>query len=168
MKAPKKTTAKRPVGRPPKSNKSAIQSAICKLTSTTTMSLHTVLKELAKKIDDVPHYDTIRDWIVTDKAFSDKYAKAKGEQLEMMAEELIDIADDSSLDVAFTEEGKPFVDREHINRSRLRVDTRKWLLSKLVPKKYGDKHEVTGGDGGPVEFLFKVIYDDAPKGNNGD
>jgi hypothetical protein len=55
-----------------------------------------------------------------------------------MAEEILDIADDSSLDMAFTEEGKSFVDRENINRSRLRVDTRKWLLSKLVPKKWGD------------------------------
>ena len=45
------------------------------------------------------------------------------------------------------------VNGEAIQRSRLRVDTRKWILSKMVPKKYGTKvtAEITGADGGPVK-----------------
>jgi hypothetical protein len=43
------------------------------------------------------------------------------------------------------------LDHEHVQRSRLRVDARKWLLSKLLPKQYGDRVEVTGKDGGPLE-----------------
>jgi len=46
------------------------------------------------------------------------------------------------------------VDHEHIQRARLRVDTRKWILSKMLPKVYGDKFQV-GGDGGePLTFKF--------------
>ena len=46
------------------------------------------------------------------------------------------------------------VDHEHIARSRLRVDSRKWMLSKMIPKIYGDRlvTELTGKDGGPVEI----------------
>jgi hypothetical protein len=42
---------------------------------------------------------------------------------------------------------------EAINRSRLRVDTRKWLIARMAPKKYGDRvtNEVVGKDGGPIE-----------------
>ncbi len=39
---------------------------------------------------------------------------------------------------------------EHVQRSRLRVDTRKWILSKLAPKRYGDKLQHTGDGGGPI------------------
>ena len=49
---------------------------------------------------------------------------------------------------------------EWINRCRLQVDTRKWLMSKLVPKKYGDKQLHTGADGeGPAVFVLKSILD---------
>ncbi len=41
------------------------------------------------------------------------------------------------------------VDHEHIQRSRLRVDARKWLMSKMAPKKYGEKLQHTGDGGGP-------------------
>jgi hypothetical protein len=45
------------------------------------------------------------------------------------------------------------VDHDHIARSKLRVDTRKWLLAKCLPKIYGDRvvNEVVGRDGGPIE-----------------
>lgn len=157
----------RRTGRPTKSNRAAIQAAVCKLTSTTTWSLHTILTSLQKTVADVPHYDTIRTWIATDQPFSDKYAKAKLEQLELMSEEIIDIADDSSLDMAFTEEGKAYVDREHINRSRLRVDTRKWVLSKLLPKKYGDKLEVAGNAAEPLTIVIRKFTPDVDGGGNG-
>lgn len=138
MKAPKKPITKRPVGRPPKSNQKEIKDAICHLISTTTYGLRKITELLHKEIDNAPDLSTIMWWLVKDKAFSEQYAQAKESQCDLFAEELIDIADDSSLDMAFTEEGKPYVNKEHINRSRLRVDTRKWLLSKLKAKKYGD------------------------------
>jgi hypothetical protein len=50
---------------------------------------------------------------------------------------------------------------EHIQRSRVRIDTRKWMLSKMLPKVYGDKTEValTGANGGPVQSETKLSVD---------
>ena len=74
-----------------------------------------------------------------------------------MSDELIDIAGDGTGDFVEKErpDGSKFAafDAEHLQRSRPRVDTRKWLLSKALPKISGDKltAEVTGQDGGPIE-----------------
>src|SRR5258708_5808187 len=60
--------------------------------------------------------------------------------------EIIEIADDASGDYVTTSDGKPIVDHENIQRSRLRVDARKWAAARLAPKKYGDyiSHDVKG------------------------
>lgn len=60
-----------------------------------------------------------------------------------MAEEILEIADDGTNDWMMRqgENGvalEPIVDHEHISRSKLRVDARKWLMAKMQPKKYGD------------------------------
>ena len=70
---------------------------------------------------------------------------------------MLEIADDALGDVRLDADGRAYVDHEHINRSRLRVDARKWYLAKLAPKRYGDKAEmaVTGHDGGPL-FVFNM------------
>lgn len=75
-----------------------------------------------------------------------KYREAREHLMAYWAEELIDIADDASNDWMERENG-PAVNAEAINRSRLRIDARKWLLSKLRPGEYGDKTTVehTGG-----------------------
>lgn len=88
--------------------------------------------------------------------FAEQYAKAREALLEHHAEELLEIADDGSNDwmVRNDPDNPGFIaNGEHIQRSRLRVDTRKWLLSKLAARKYGDKitAELTGKDGGPIE-----------------
>jgi hypothetical protein len=75
-----------------------------------------------------------------------EYARAKEEMAEHFAEEMLEIADDGSNDWIERELERGNVikvaDHEHIARSRLRVDTRKWLMSKLLPKKYGEKLDV--------------------------
>ena len=57
--------------------------------------------------------------------------------METLIDEIIDIADDASQDINITEKGKEICNSEFIARSRLRIDTRKWLASKLAPKIYG-------------------------------
>ena len=94
-------------------------------------------------------------WLSRDDELSERYARAKELQAEMMAEEILTIADDSSDDEIFifadTKGGKPAkvtMNAEFVQRSKLRVDARKWVASKLLPKKYGDKinleHDVSG------------------------
>lgn len=68
--------------------------------------------------------------VFEDKEFADKYAKAKEEGGDALFEELLEIADQKTGD---------------INRDRLRVDTRKWYLSKFKPKKYGNQVDLTSG-----------------------
>jgi hypothetical protein len=110
----------------------------------------------------IPSQDSIYRRIINDSAFSEKYARAREAQMELMSAEILEIADDSSRDTKTGPEGGEYPDNEWISRSKLRVDTRKWLMSKLAPKKYGDRvqNEHTGADGGPIQFVTKSILEE--------
>jgi hypothetical protein len=108
------------------------------------------------KSDDMPATSTIFLWIQRHKEFSEQYARAKEESADALAEEILDIADDGSNDwmKRFSKDDPEgaaswMLNGEHVQRSRLRVDTRKWIASKLKPKKYGDKIGVGGAEGLP-------------------
>ena len=79
--------------------------------------------------------------------FRDQYARAREEQADKIFREIIEIADDASGDYVTTSDGKRIVDHENIQRSRLRVDARKWAAARLAPRKYGDRveHDHKGG-----------------------
>ena len=62
----------------------------------------------------------------------------------------LEIADEASEDWITAKDGARVLDHEHVQRSRLRVDTRKWAAGKLAPKRYGDKLQHTGDGGGPI------------------
>ena len=97
-------------------------------------------KGLKRLCNDNPHWpnkDTIFTWLKNNHEFSDQYAHAKRCQIETFVDEIIEIADDASQDVLVNEQGTMVCNHEFIARSRLRIDTRKWLASKLVPKVYG-------------------------------
>jgi hypothetical protein len=87
----------------------------------------------------------VRGWVIDDvDGFASRYARARQLQIEAMADELNEIADDGRNDfVATNDPENPGykTNGEVVNRSRLRVDTRKWLLSKLV-KAYMDRQEI--------------------------
>ena len=108
--------------------------------------------------DRYPHEATVRLWAMNDvDGFSTRYAIARDLGADAIADEIIEISDDGTND--WMDRQRPdgsterVVDHEHVNRSRLRVDSRKWLLSKLVPKRYGDRTavELSSPDGGPVQ-----------------
>lgn len=106
--------------------------------------------------ESMPSTFTVMKWARENPEFSQQYAKARDALLEHWAEEITEIADDDSNDWMETHDKDNAGYRangEHINRSRLRVDTRKWLLSKLAAKKYGDRisAELSGPDGGPIQ-----------------
>lgn len=108
-------------------------------------SLRTICKD-----DGIPSQTTIFRWLAQNSVFREQYTRAREAQTDHMAEELLDIADDGTNDYGFkesdTQEGasaNPVFLSEHVQRSKLRVDTRKWLMSKMAPKKYGEsiRHE---------------------------
>lgn len=93
----------------------------------------------------MPSVQTVFSWMRKHPEFLEQYARAKEESADALADEILDIADDSTNDTVETEDGVR-VNHENIQRARLRVDTRKWIASKLKPKKYGDKLAVGGAD----------------------
>lgn len=110
---------------------------ICKVVSTHTYGLN----RLTAMFDWMPTKETINEWRLSNSAFSAQYIKAKVMQSELLAEDCLDISDESGFDAHINEQGKVVCDSEAINRARLRIDTRKWLAAKLLPKIYGDKSE---------------------------
>ena len=110
------------------------------------------------KTEGMPSEMTVRRWAHDPKhPISSKYTQAREVGYLKIADELLDISDDGSNDwmERTGKDGESVgwqVNGEHIQRSRLRVDTRKWLLAKMLPKVFGDKnsHEHTGKDGAPL------------------
>ncbi len=104
-------------------------------------------KGLQPLIKENPHWpcqQTIFEWRIKIKEFGVKYEAAKRHQIEALVDDILNISDDKDDDVIETEHGYTS-NSAAIQRSRLRVDSRKWLASKLAPKIYGDKiqQEVT-------------------------
>lgn len=87
----------------------------------------------------MPTEAAVRKWVRLDlDGFSAHYARARELQMDAMSEELLEIADAPDPN----------------GNARLRIDTRKWLMSKIVPKRFGDKqtHEHSGPGGKPIEL----------------
>lgn len=115
------------------------------------------------KSPDMPHRSTIMRWLLSDspvyKSFCDNYAKAREIQYQCMADEIMDIADDGTNDYMLRHDGENeayVVNGEAVARSRIRVDTRKWFMSKVLPKFY-DKREESKSTDSIAESLSKLI-----------
>lgn len=112
---------------------------ICKQLATTNKGIITLCNEN-------PHWPartTVFEWRLDYKDFADMYAQAKRDQIECMIDEIQEISDNMRGDtiITYDESGEP-VERcntEWLGRSRLRIDTRKWIAAKLAPKLYGEK-----------------------------
>ena len=108
------------------------------------------LKKICKSAK-MPHRDTIHRWLLDKekKEFYDNYEKAVNVRTENMFDEIEEISDLSDK-------------KQSTNRSRLRIDTRKWYLSKIMPKKFGDKVDVTS-DGKPIPLLHAIRNNNSDK-----
>jgi tyrosyl-tRNA synthetase len=112
---------------------------ICELVATTDLGY----EKIQQKHPELPVRLTVNRWRRKHPEFRAMYAQAKCEQIEFMTSEILDIADDAKNDwMEFHDKQNECigwrVNGEHIQRSRLRIDTRKWLAAKLVPRLYGD------------------------------
>lgn len=91
--------------------------------------------------------------------FREHYARARVKQADALLEQIKDIAHDGRNDWEILEAERNGQDRivlnaEHVQRSRLRVDTLKWVMGKLAPKKYGDKIEIE--QVGTTKVVFEI------------
>ena len=129
------------------------------------------LREVCGK-PGLPSVTTFMRWLADERNenLRERYARARELQAEYMAEDILSIADEECTMVKADKHGSQdddgqgntevVFDSTAVQRNRLRVDARKWLLSKLAPKKYGDKVAIGGADDlGPVQTVTKEMTD---------
>lgn len=126
---------------------------------------------------NMPDKSTVFRWLAANEAFRDQYARARTVQAEVMADDILAIADDGTNDwmERIGQDGEPIgwtLNGEHVQRSKLRLDSRKWLMSKLAPKKYGERLELDATINKPEDeasddelraLLVRLKAEQAPK-----
>lgn len=115
---------KRPVGRPKKYTEDTAEKILSMLACG--VSLESVCM-----MEDMPAQSTVYKWLAESKEFSERYAHAREMQADLYAGQIIQIADDCE------------PESSAVAKARLQIDARKWKASKLAPKKYGDKLDVS-------------------------
>lgn len=140
-----------------KAQKSKVQASICERMIEGD-SLRTICRD-----EKMPSASTVFRWLADDSdagaAFREQYARAREGQADALFESILEIADDGTNDYVerLRADGERDVvfDSEHVQRSRLRVDARKWMAGKLSPKKYGDdlrlRHADADGEKLPMD-----------------
>lgn len=114
---------------------------------------------------DMPSQSTVFRWLADERyaAFRERYARAREAQADALFDEMLDIADDGTNDwmERKREDGTTdeVLNHEHVQRSKLRIEARKWMASKLRPKVYGDKLDLTSSDGSmtPREPRYQLV-----------
>lgn len=113
------------------------------------------------RLPDMPPESTVRLWAVQDvDGFGERYRDAREIGYHTLADEVLDIADNGRNDWMGREnDGGEAINHEAIARSRLRFDARRWLLSKALPKIYGDKQEVDhkSSDGSMTPTRVEIV-----------
>ena len=115
-------------------------------------TLRAACRLLQAEDESFPTDTSVRRWASEHAEFASQYLRARELGYLAMADDIIEISEDGHNDTYLDEDGKPKTDWDVLGRSKLRVDTRKWLLSKCLPKIYGDKvtTELTGPNGTPL------------------
>ena len=93
---------------------------------------------LCSKHAELPHAGTVHRWLNAHPEFREHYLRARERQADFIADQALEIADDTSRDTIETESGER-ANAEWISRSKLRVDTRLRIAGKLAPKRWGDR-----------------------------
>ena len=110
------------------------------------------------RIEGMPAWRTVYHWLEERPEFAARFARAREIGFDAIAEECLDIADETSYDTKMVgrgEDKQEAANTEWISRSKLRVETRLKLLAKWDPKRYGDKLETTV-KGGPANVMLSA------------
>lgn len=109
------------------------------------MSLRQILR--ADKAGTLPAQSTVYEWLIRQPVFAEQYARAREEQADTNADEILEIADE--MPPEFTDDkGRTYLDQTYILWQKQRIEARKWTAMKLKPKKYGDRVALEGVEGG--------------------
>lgn len=135
---PRGKTITKPTGRPSDYSQ-ALADLICEQISSG-LSLRKVCLG-----ENMPSAGTVCRWLSIHDEFQKQYTRATSARADVMFEQMLEISDDGQNDTYEDGDGNKRVDHDHIARSRLRVETRKWMIGKMKPKVYGDKVDVNHG-----------------------
>jgi ribosomal protein S11 len=118
-------------------------------------SLRSICRDAA-----MPSMAAVMNWLNREPAFVEQYVRARELQAEYLVDEIIEIADDATNDYMqkLDRDGKQIGWRENgefLNRSRLRIDARKWAAGKMAPKKYGEKVEIDQTSQNKTEIVIR-------------
>jgi hypothetical protein len=111
---------------------------ICELLATN----DTGLSELCRTHDELPDEGTIRRWMYRNPDFRSSYMRARIAQVDLLAEKSLDVANNDANDTTINAQGDTVGLSVTVARDRLKLDTRRWLASKLMPKLYGNEIEL--------------------------
>jgi hypothetical protein len=113
--------------------------------------------------EGMPDRATVYRWLLEQPAFCDKYARAREEQADTLADEIIAIADENPVVTELKDrEGNVIdikIDSGYVAYQKQRIEARKWTAMKLKPKKYGDKLELAGDPNNPMKMEVQVESD---------
>ena len=115
-------------------------------------SLRSILRR-----EDMPSSRTFFKWVDEDKEKVKQYERSLELRSEMLFDEIIEIADKQSEDVGEDENGNKVINHNIVQRNRLQIDARKWALSKMFPKKFGDKTIHSGDADNPIQTTFSIL-----------
>lgn len=124
------------------------------------------LESICNRVEDFPSPSTVYLWRIRHAGFSEMYARAREHQAQLLADQIFTIADTTEPGeiVTIKSEGEGETTERKIadmtEHRKIRIDARKFLAMKLLPRVYGDKKEITGPDGGPVQFTVKSILEE--------
>jgi hypothetical protein len=137
-----------PAGRPSDYDPE-IAADICSLISVKSESLTSICASEER----FPHVNTFYRWMIANEELRELYARAKQSQLQILSDQIVELADTERIceKVTIKADGsREIVILDQVDRTRLQIDSRKWLLSKLDPKKYGDKLTHAGDPENPL------------------
>lgn len=142
------------------------ESIIDKIT-TEGASLRSVLSQ-----PNMPSSKTFYQWLESDEEKRKQYTRACEDRADLIFDEILDIADENNADVYIDDAGDAKIDGNTVQRSRLKIDARKWMLSKMNPKKYGDKIDhTTNGESIQPPVLLSIdplaTYEEDDKDDEG-
>ena len=147
-------------------DKQKVMDILCMRIASSSSSIVTLLAE-GYEGNSLPTYTAVKEWLAADGELSAQYARAKEDQSEYMAEEMLDIADNGENDYMekYGADGQSayVLNGEHVQRSKLRIEARKWLMGKLKPKKYGDKIDLNHSGNIGIESLIAGAGDDTSR-----
>lgn len=114
------------------------------------------LRSVLSNNNNMPARKTFLEWMENEEEIRNQYARAMERRQDVIFEEILSISDDQGGDVTENEEGVEVINHNVIQRARLRVDSRKWMLGKMNPKKYGEKVELDNRHSGEIRIVREI------------